>query len=52
MADAAVSIPSLHTRSMPLLAHLEELRNESSFQFLGCSSELSRAGHLQPAFLV
>ncbi|MGA7929757.1 MAG: hypothetical protein WCA20_27665 [Candidatus Sulfotelmatobacter sp.] len=26
MADAAASLVSLRTRSMPLLAHLEELR--------------------------
>jgi sec-independent protein translocase protein TatC len=35
MADAAASVLSLHTRSMPLLAHLEELRKRIIFSVLG-----------------
>jgi len=34
MADAAASVLSLHTRSMPLLAHLEELRKRIIFSVL------------------
>ena len=35
MADAAASVLLLHTRSMPLLAHLEELRKRIIFSVLG-----------------
>src|ERR1700691_5124708 len=35
MADAAASVLSLHARSMPLLAHLEELRKRIIFSVLG-----------------
>jgi hypothetical protein len=35
MADAAASVLSLNTRSMPLLAHLEELRKRIIFSVLG-----------------
>jgi sec-independent protein translocase protein TatC len=35
MADAAASVLSLHTSSMPLLAHLEELRKRIIFSVLG-----------------
>jgi len=35
MADMAASVLSLHTRSMPLLAHLEELRKRIIFSVLG-----------------
>src|SRR6202050_4128435 len=35
MADATAYLPSLHARSMPLLAHLEELRKRIIFSVLG-----------------
>jgi sec-independent protein translocase protein TatC len=35
MADATASVLSLHARSMPLLAHLEELRRRIIFSVLG-----------------
>jgi len=52
MADVAASVLALRTHSMPLLAHLEELRNESSSRSLAYSSDLSHAGPLQVAFSV
>src|SRR5580692_8329273 len=35
MADTAASVLALHTHSMPLLAHLEELRKRIIFSVLG-----------------
>src|ERR1700683_5666352 len=35
MADSTASVLSLHARSMPLLAHLEELRKRIIFSVLG-----------------
>jgi sec-independent protein translocase protein TatC len=35
MTDATAFLPSLHTRSMPLLAHLEELRKRIIFSVIG-----------------
>src|SRR3984957_11334608 len=35
MAEPAPSVPSLHLRSMPLLAHIEELRKRIIFSVLG-----------------
>jgi hypothetical protein len=35
MADAAASVVALHSHSMPLLAHLEELRKRIIFSVLG-----------------
>jgi len=45
VADTVASVQPLHERSMPLLAHLEELRKRIIFQFLGFLSALSCTGH-------
>jgi hypothetical protein len=50
MTDAAAPVPAQHMHSMPLLAHLEELRRRIVFSFAGVA--FYRAGPMLAAFSV
>jgi len=52
MADAAVFVLAPHHHSMPLLAHLEELRKRIILSILGYSLVFSRAGLMLTVFSV